>query len=101
MVSPINPINPINPVNTPVSSGSGAGGGSGIDFKKILSNALDSVNSSVQNAETLSNDFAAGKTSDIHSVVIAAEKADITLQLTNDVKNKIVTAYQDIMRMQI
>ncbi len=101
MVSPINPVNPINPANNSSTSGKNTESGGGIDFKKVLSNAIDSVNSSVQNAETLSNDFATGKTSDIHSVIIAAEKADITLQMTTDVKNKIVTAYQDIMRMQI
>ncbi|WP_456399093.1 flagellar hook-basal body complex protein FliE [Mesoaciditoga sp.] len=73
----------------------------GTDFKKILESAINKVNDTVSNAEKLSNDFATGKTSDIHSVIIAAEKADIMLQLTNEVKNKIVEAYREIMRMQI
>ncbi len=99
MVDPISPINPLRPVsggNGPQNVGKG-----GPDFKKILENAIDKVNNTVNNAEKLSNDFATGKTSDIHSVIIAAEKADIMLQLTTEVKNKIVEAYREIMRMQI
>ena len=99
MVDGINPINPIKPI-----SGSGnvqPTQKSGTDFKKILENAINKVNDTVNNAENLSNDFATGKTSDIHSVIIAAEKADIMLQLTTEVRNKIVEAYREIMRMQI
>ncbi len=99
MVDGINPINPIKPI-----SGSGnvqPTRKSGTDFKKILENAINKVNDTVNNAENLSNDFATGKTSDIHSVIIAAEKADIMLQLTTEVRNKIVEAYREIMRMQI
>jgi len=95
------PINPIDPVN-PISSGSSeVTKKNGADFKKILENAINKVNDTVNNAEKLSNDFATGKTSDIHSVIIAAEKADIMLQLTTEVRNKIVEAYREIMRMQI
>ncbi len=98
MVSPINPIEPIKPISPEANQVANKGGA---DFKKILENAINKVNDTVSNAEKLSNDFATGKTSDIHSVIIAAEKADIMLQLTNEVKNKIVEAYREIMRMQI
>ncbi len=98
MVSPINPIEPIKPISPEANQVANKGGS---DFKKILENAINKVNDTVSNAEKLSNDFATGKTSDIHSVIIAAEKADIMLQLTNEVKNKIVEAYREIMRMQI
>ncbi len=98
MVSPINPIEPIKPISSEANQVANKGGA---DFKKILENAINKVNDTVSNAEKLSNDFATGKTSDIHSVIIAAEKADIMLQLTNEVKNKIVEAYREIMRMQI
>ena len=98
MVSPINPIEPIKPISSEANQVANKGGA---DFKKILENAISKVNDTVSNAEKLSNDFASGKTSDIHSVIIAAEKADIMLQLTNEVKNKIVEAYREIMRMQI
>ncbi len=96
----VNPINPITPISTGTAPSLNSNQG-GPDFKKILENAIDKVNSTVQNAEQMSQDFATGKTSDIQGVLIAAEKADIMLQLTDEVRNKIVSAYQDIMRMQI
>jgi flagellar hook-basal body complex protein FliE len=98
LVSPINPVDPIKPIS---SGGNQVTNTTGTDFKKILESAINKVNDTVNNAETLSNDFATGKTSDIHSVIIAAEKADIMLQLTTEVRNKIVEAYREIMRMQI
>ena len=52
-------------------------------------------------AENLTNAFASGATDNIHQVLIAAEKADIALQFTLQVRNKILDAYNEIMRMQI
>lgn len=45
--------------------------------------------------------LAAGQVDDISQVIVAAEKADIALQLTLAVRNKAVEAYQEIMRMQV
>lgn len=97
MTTPIDPIKPIKQIlpGTNVQRKSGA------DFKKVLENAIEKVNSTTKNAEQAATDFATGKTSDIHSVIIAAEKADIMLQLTTEVRNKIVESYREIMRMQI
>lgn len=96
----INPISPINPISQGSSTASGESKGSA-DFKKILGNAIDKVNSTVENAEQATQDFATGKTTDISSVLVTAEKADIALQLTTEITNKIISSYQDIMRMQI
>ena len=49
----------------------------------------------------MSKALAAGQVEDISQVVVAAEKADIALQLTLAVRNKAVEAYQEIMRMQV
>ena len=46
-------------------------------------------------------DFISGRTDNIHSVLIAAEKASISLQFIMEVRNKVIEAYQEIMRMQI
>ncbi len=100
MTSPINPIGPIKSVTSGVKIGASKNGAGG-EFKKVLEQAINKVDSTVKNAEKLGEDFATGKTSDIHSVIIAAEKADIMLQLTTEVRNKIVESYREIMRMQI
>lgn len=71
------------------------------DFADILKNAIEKVNQIQKNAEQMSADFALGKISNIHEVIIEAEKATIALRLTNEVRNRIVQAYQEIMRMQL
>ncbi len=46
-------------------------------------------------------DLAAGKLEDVSQVTIAAEKASIALQLTMQVRNKVIDAYQEVMRMHV
>ncbi len=70
-------------------------------FGEYLQNALGEVNSLQHESDNMSKALAAGQVEDISQVVIAAEKADIALQLTLAVRNKAVDAYQEIMRMQV
>lgn len=70
-------------------------------FGQVLSDALGQVNSLQKNAEQASLDLAAGKIQDVSEVVIATEKASVALQLTMQVRNKVIDAYQEIMRMQV
>ncbi|HHY23658.1 MAG TPA: flagellar hook-basal body complex protein FliE [Clostridiaceae bacterium] len=70
-------------------------------FACYLNNAISKTNEMIIQADNISNQFAAGKTDDIHKVLIAVEKADIALQFTLQVRNKIIDAYNEIMRMQI
>ncbi len=70
-------------------------------FACYLNNAISKTNEIIIQADNISNQFAAGKTDDIHKVLIAVEKADIALQFTLQVRNKIIDAYNEIMRMQI
>jgi len=66
----------------------------------VLSDALKSVNEQQKNVEKMADDFAMGKVSNIHELIVEAEKASISLRLTVEVRNKIVEAYREIMRMQ-
>ena len=59
------------------------------------------MNELQKQADKLSNDFATGKISNIHEVIIAAEKASLSLKLTTEVRNRIVESFREIMRMQI
>lgn len=71
------------------------------NFGEYLTNALDKVNQLQHESQQASIDLAAGKVQDLSQVVIATEKATIALQLTMQVRNKVVDAYQEIMRMQV
>lgn len=70
-------------------------------FGEFLSDALNSVNQLQNQASQASMNLAAGKIQDIAEVTIAAEKASVALQLTMQVRNKVVEAYQEVMRMQV
>ena len=69
----------------------------GPSFGDTLQNALSDVNSLQNRAGAMAQDFATGRTSDVHGVMIASQQATIALQLTTEVRNKVVEAYQNIM----
>lgn len=71
------------------------------NFSKILKTALESVNKSQIEAEKASQKLVNGEQIDLHNVMIASQKALITLQTTVEVRNKVIEAYQEIMRMQV
>jgi flagellar hook-basal body complex protein FliE len=72
-----------------------------VPFSEYLQQALSNTNNLLIEADNLADDFAAGKIDNIHQVTLAAEKADIALQFTMQIRNKIMDAYSEIMRMQI
>ena len=72
-----------------------------VDFKELLLDALNNVNALEQESARMTEDFIAGRTDDIPSVLIAAEKASTSLQFVMEIRNKVMEAYQEIMRMQI
>jgi len=73
----------------------------GKEFSQFLSEAIDDVNKLQLKAEQASLDLAAGKVEDVSQVIVATEKASVALQLTMQVRNKVVEAYQEVMRMQV
>jgi flagellar hook-basal body complex protein FliE len=78
------------------------GGVGTADFSTLLKDSLDQVNSSQQNANRLGNAFELGDPSlSVADVMIAVQKANLELQATTQVRNKLVAAYQEIMSMQI
>ncbi|WP_425060853.1 Flagellar hook-basal body complex protein FliE [Sporomusa carbonis] len=70
-------------------------------FSDFLKDALNNVNRLQNESQQASINLAAGKVQDVAEVTIAAEKAAIALQLTMQVRNKVVDAYQEVMRMQV
>jgi len=72
-----------------------------LDFSAFLREALQNVNQLQQESVKVSELMAAGEVDNLHDVVIAAEKAEIALQLTIQIRNKIMDAYNEIMRMEV
>jgi flagellar hook-basal body complex protein FliE len=74
--------------------------GDGLNFGAVLKNAINSVDQASSAAGTQVSNLLQGGSGDMTSVMIAVEKADVSFQLMMQVRNKIVSAYQDIEKMQ-
>lgn len=70
-------------------------------FADTLSDAIQNVNQLQQTSDKAMQNLATGRTDNVADVMIAAEKADIALKLMVQVRNKIIDAYQEIMKMQV
>jgi len=73
---------------------------SGGGFAETLRGAMDEMGHLNSQAETKVASVLEGNGTDVHSALIAVEKADLSFQLMMQVRNKIVSAYQEISRMQ-
>lgn len=71
------------------------------DFFKYLQNELDKVNDQQINAENSTMDLITGDATDIHQVLITTEEARLSLELAVQIRNKLVDAYQELIRLQI
>lgn len=70
-------------------------------FSATLKDAVNQVNALQKASDVKMQELATGKTKDISEVMITAERADIALKLMVQVRNKIIDAYQEIMKMQV
>lgn len=74
----------------------------GVDFSQTLKAAVDQVNDTQQSAGQMTRDFVSGESDkNLHEVMISLQKANISFQSMIQVRNKLVTAYQEIMNMQV
>jgi flagellar hook-basal body complex protein FliE len=70
-------------------------------FATLLQQSLERVDGLQHEADAAARAFALGQAPSVHDTMIAMEKADVSLRLTTKVRNKVVEAYQEIMRMQV
>ncbi|MEN6325085.1 MAG: flagellar hook-basal body complex protein FliE [Syntrophomonas sp.] len=82
--------------NAPETQSTSEGG-----FFSYLKNALSEVNDLQNEASASAEKLALGDETYLHNTILAYEKANMALQLTVEVRNKIVEAYQDLMRIQL
>ncbi len=86
------PSTPVTPA--PVADASGIAGSSFIDGLKEALNSTGEVNQ-------LAQDLATGDLTDVHQFTVAAEKAALAMELTVAVRDRALSAYQEVMRMQL
>lgn len=73
----------------------------GVDFAAMLKSSIDQVNDAQQQSSEMAKNFELGKTdASLQEVMISLQKANVSFQTMVQVRNKLVSAYQDIMNMQ-
>jgi len=86
---------PAPAVETPASNGPTGG------FSDALKSALEGVNATQQNAEKLTTAFEKGEVTDVAKVMLARQESSVAFEATLQVRNRLLAAYQDIMRMGV
>ncbi|MDE7168697.1 MAG: flagellar hook-basal body complex protein FliE [Mucispirillum sp.] len=73
----------------------------GDSFSDILKTALNSVDSAQHNANAAIQQALNGESADVHDTMIAMQKADTSLKMMMEVRNKLLEAYQEVIKTQI
>ncbi len=101
-ISPIKGVSGVEPPSV-VSAikGTSPSAKSGSSFGKVISELVKESNSQHSQADQSLNDLISGETDNLHNVVIDAARADLSFRLLMEIRNKLLDAYQEIMRMQV
>ena len=83
------------------AAGGAAGAGAAPDFGSAIASALQQVNTQQAKASDVSEAYERGDTHDIVSVMIERQKASLGFETTLQVRNKLLSAYRDIMNMPV
>lgn len=70
-------------------------------FSQFLNRSIDEVNEMLGAADQSARELASGKSENLHDAMITMEKAETAFKLLVQVRNKVIDAYQEVMRMQI
>ena len=73
----------------------------GSPFQSVFTEAVKKVELFQHNAQQSADRFLNGEGEEIHKVALAAQQADLSFQMFLQVRNKVISAYQEIMRMQV
>ncbi len=97
----MSPLSPVSGSAKP-GQGSGAPGADGdLAFGDLLKQALQEVNQASTQAEDEARNLMIGEGADMHSAMLAVQKADLSFQMMMAVRSKLIDAYREVMRMQM
>ena len=95
------PISAIAGISTPEMAMPSFGAGKPGEFQKVLESTIQTLQSTQNDASQAVQSFLTGETEDLHTTALATQRAEIAFELGLQVRNKVVSAYQEIMRMQM
>ena len=96
----ISSLTPIAPIAPHAAAGAASAAGKSADFASLLNGAIQGVEQPRQEANLAVQSFLNGD-GELHTVALATQRADLVFDLGLQVRNKIVSAYQEVMRMQL
>ncbi|MCW2277946.1 flagellar hook-basal body complex protein FliE [Heliophilum fasciatum] len=99
--SPISMLKPLTPMIERETTGPAKATVEGQNFGDFLQSAVKGVQQLEKEANQQAVALVSGQSNDLHQVMIAAEKASMAVQLTVQVRNKAIEAYNEIMRLQV
>ncbi|MBM7603325.1 flagellar hook-basal body complex protein FliE [Metabacillus crassostreae] len=72
-----------------------------VSFGDFLKESINQVNQAQTNSDKMTNALASGQNVELHDVMISAQKSSVALTMAVEVRNKVIEAYQEMMRMQV
>jgi flagellar hook-basal body complex protein FliE len=97
----INPISTIQPLSVTGLAGPSAPAGSSEGFGKFLQSAMNNVQALNNEASDAVQKFTSGQNQELHTVALSTQRAELAFELGLQVRNKVVSAYQEVMKMQL
>jgi len=97
MPAPITPVSGISLPPAPSLETRGPTGG----FQEVFASAVQNVEANGRNASASVEQFLSGEGGELHTTILATQRAELSFDLFLQMRNKVVSAYQEIMRMQV
>ena len=101
MTTPISAISGISSVSAPEMLKSSFDAGKPGEFQKMLESTIQTLQTTQNDASKAVQSFLTGETEDLHTTALATQRAEMAFELGLQVRNKVVSAYQEVMRMQM
>jgi len=100
-MTPLSITQPVLPVQPLMPAGAATGAAPAGEFSSFLQSAVARVESAGASAAQKMEQFISGESTDLHNVALASQKAALDFEMFLQVRNKVVQAYQEVMRLQL
>lgn len=100
-LAPVKPVEPLAGAGPVAGLGAAAGQGQNASFQQIFSGLLDGVKAAQNEADQQMTAWMNGEQKDLHQVALSMQKAGLKFDVAMEVRNKMMSAYQEVMRMQL
>lgn len=87
--------------SSPLAPSATGPGAPGVDFERALAEGVREVDAKVHGADALPADILTGKVGDFHEIAVQLKSTELSFKFALEIRNKLVDAYREVMRMQV